>query len=704
MRRERKWRITLAGYRMNIAIGMITLLQPLGACAGPTVEMPRQPEFPEVMVFKSISVGAVAGEGGKIIAKELENLVSQARVKDLPVFRMVRPGEQADGMVTGDVLEASVSDERYAKTNSVCDRYEALPSDASTFRKLFGKNCASQHEVQVPCLRRTARFALSLHLTDTRNSQVVLSDSIVQVAKDEACQDESRPLASGEVLLAQARSAVMARIRAAIVPGTVRVPLDLMERDAAVGEAYRQRFDGALRFAKEERLDRACAIFRDIGEALRATSLAINYNLGFCEEVEGNVWNADMAYKQADRLSIEPVTQITRGLERTRLAIKRLDMQGKVRPDLVSPVTPTRPTAPPSQPILPTRVAGDSVIPPELLLEDKRAALVIGNARYLSASPLTNPGNDAADVAASLRRLKFDVVHIQDARLVDLDRGLDEFSRRLKPGGVALVFYAGHGVQLNGENWLMPVDISTKIEERDVSRQALGLNAIMERLDAVKSAVNIVVLDACRDNPFARSLKRSGAGAGLATVQAPSGTLIAYATAPGKTAADGDGRNSPFTRALVKALELPNLKLEDVFKIVGRTVMQDTGGVQVPWNNSSVTGDFYFSARRSDVPATILSGVPAVRDPGMQRKLIAGSASGNVADRAGDQAQVASLPVVENPRSNTSKPERSVKEFCADRPNFISRNQCEHRQCLQPQYRDDPGCAGYLRKSDAPAF
>lgn len=578
----------------------------LPAMAAPMAEIIQNPEIPEAMAFKSISIGNVSGASGAVVAQELETILLRARVQDRQVFRSVTRGGKADGVITGEVVEAAVSEERYSKTDSVCDRYKPLPADAGSFRKMFGKECEISRKVEIPCLRRVARFGLAIRLADTQTSRTVYSDSISRSVKDEACNDESRALVSPDVLLGQARSAAMQRVRAAIVPTATRIPIELMERDAEMAGNHRQRFEGALRFAKEERMDRACDMFRELVDAYRTTSIALNYNLGFCEEVDGNAWNADGYYRQADKLTNEPNKLISTALERTKLAIKRLDAQGKLRPDLVASKGSAQLAKPAVQPMLPIAVSASGPIPPELLIEDKRVALVIGNSKY-PTMPLLNPANDAADIAARLRKLKFDVIHTENAKLRDMDKAFDEFSRRLKPGGVALVYYAGHGIQVAGENWLVPVDAKLQ-DEREVSRQTFALNQIMDKLDASKSAINIIILDACRNDPFTRSWKRSTGGGGLATVQAPSGTLIAYSTAPGKTAEDGDGRNSPFTTALVKALEVPNLKLEDVFKTVGRNVMQMTASRQVPWNNSSVTGDFYFSA--SQVAAGTASAVP----------------------------------------------------------------------------------------------
>jgi uncharacterized caspase-like protein len=169
-------------------------------------------------------------------------------------------------------------------------------------------------------------------------------------------------------------------------------------------------------------------------------------------------------------------------------------------------------------------------------VSEKRIALVIGNGAYTN-SPLKNPVNDAKDIAAKLRKLGFEVVERHNLTTKQIGRTLSEFRSKLEPGAVALVFYAGHGIQIKGENYLPAVDADISAEE-DVANQSLAVRQIMDVLEDSKTRLNLVFLDACRNNPYARSF-RSAAGDGLARITAPSGTLISYATRPGSVAEDG---------------------------------------------------------------------------------------------------------------------------------------------------------------------
>ncbi|MDF1548761.1 MAG: caspase family protein [Bacteroidales bacterium] len=223
----------------------------------------------------------------------------------------------------------------------------------------------------------------------------------------------------------------------------------------------------------------------------------------------------------------------------------------------------------------------------------KRYALVIGNSDYISA-PLKNPVNDAKDVAAELKNLGFDVMVYTDVKQNEMKEYIRSFGNKLNANkGVGLFFYAGHGMQVNGENYLIPVN--AKIEkEQDVELESVNLKRLMGEMEYAQNELNIVILDACRNNPFARSF-RSGGNQGLASTLAPTGTFIAYATAPGNVASDGSGKNGLYTEQLLQALKKPGLRIEDVFKEVRKNVYEKSQKKQVPWENSSIFGDFYFT-------------------------------------------------------------------------------------------------------------
>jgi len=227
-------------------------------------------------------------------------------------------------------------------------------------------------------------------------------------------------------------------------------------------------------------------------------------------------------------------------------------------------------------------------------LAENRIALVIGNSSYTSVTALPNPANDAKAMTNFLNSAGFQVVQAPDLTQSDMRRTIADFAKTVTekgPDTVALVFYAGHGLQVDGENFLVPVD--ARIErEADVPLQAMRLNDLMNALSSVPSKSRIVILDACRNNPFSAINKT--AGRGLAIVDAPNGSIVSYSTAPGTEALDGDGQNSPYTTALMKIGHEPGLQIEQLLKRVRLDVSNTTARQQFPWESSSLTVEFSF--------------------------------------------------------------------------------------------------------------
>ncbi|HEV7308194.1 caspase family protein [Ensifer sp.] len=225
-------------------------------------------------------------------------------------------------------------------------------------------------------------------------------------------------------------------------------------------------------------------------------------------------------------------------------------------------------------------------------LASVRHALLIGNSRYEVATPLRNPENDIEIVGAALEKSGFAVTKVANATASDTLSAIDAFVSRLAAveNPVVMVYFAGHGVQLAGENYLLPVDVKLGSEE-ELRTVALSLGDLARRLDAVRSSLQIVVLDSCRNNPFeqTRGLQR-----GLATAPERLGRIVAYSTSPGNVATDGDTGASPYATALAESVTIPGLSIEGVFKRVRATVQERTSGKQEPWENSAVYGDFSF--------------------------------------------------------------------------------------------------------------
>ncbi len=228
---------------------------------------------------------------------------------------------------------------------------------------------------------------------------------------------------------------------------------------------------------------------------------------------------------------------------------------------------------------------------------EKRVALVVGNSAYRNVAPLDNPKNDAALMAETLRGLGFALVGGSAQLNLDkagLDVAVQVFGAQLQGADVALFYYAGHGIQLRGANYLVPVD-ANPTKEADVDFQMLDSNTVLRQMESAGGRLNLAILDACRNNPFgARGLRATDSG--LAQMHAPEGTLISFATQPGAVAQDGTNGNSPFTRALARTIRRPGLDVFRTFNEVGLAVTKATGGAQQPWVSSSpITGEFYFA-------------------------------------------------------------------------------------------------------------
>ena len=232
---------------------------------------------------------------------------------------------------------------------------------------------------------------------------------------------------------------------------------------------------------------------------------------------------------------------------------------------------------------------------------ESRVALVIGNSAYEHTNTLANPANDARLIASILKRQGFEVLAHENLGFKGMKRAIKAFTTKLSAGGrdtVGLMFYAGHGLQTEGVNFLVPVDANIQ-DESDIPLEAIDAAAVLGSIRIAGNRLNIIILDACRNNPYQGKFRSSVRG--LARMDAPIGALVAYSTSPGNVAADGDAANSPYTQALAAAMVQPGLKIEDVFKRTRQAVYDATDGKQVPWESSSVFGDFYFAS--SDAPA-----------------------------------------------------------------------------------------------------
>nr|UXE44780.1 hypothetical protein Hi04_10k_c377_00009 [uncultured bacterium] len=249
---------------------------------------------------------------------------------------------------------------------------------------------------------------------------------------------------------------------------------------------------------------------------------------------------------------------------------------------------------------------------------ERRVALVVGASSYVAVPHLANTLSDATEVATALRHLSFDVDLVTDPDRAALESAVRRLGERASGADAALFFFAGHGVEVAGRNWLLPVSARPKMP-RDLPFEALDLGLIFDQLDGA-ARVSLFFLDACRDSPFRLQLTQGSRGAatvGMRAQQAASGSLIAYATAPGTEAADGTGPHSPFTTALLKYIEKPGLTVQQVLNAVRGEVKAATRGRQVPWESSALEGDFYFVQSHAAAPLQVAGGVAPLPGSGL---------------------------------------------------------------------------------------
>ena len=253
-------------------------------------------------------------------------------------------------------------------------------------------------------------------------------------------------------------------------------------------------------------------------------------------------------------------------------------------------------------------IAALLVLAPAGAQAEKRVALVIGNSAYRNAPALPNPRNDAAAIADALQKLGFSVQSGFDLDRAATEQMLRTFGDTLGDADVALFYYAGHGLQVDTKNYIVPVD-ARLASENDLPFEAVDLTLVLSLMER-RPRINLVLLDACRDNPLAQNLARSmgasrstAVSRGLAIAESGIGTLLVYATQPGNVALDGNGAHSPFTQGLLDYIATPDIEVRQMLTRVRAEVLQATGGKQVPWDHSSLTGDFFFVPRGAAVEA-----------------------------------------------------------------------------------------------------
>lgn len=321
-----------------------------------------------------------------------------------------------------------------------------------------------------------------------------------------------------------------------------------------------------------------------------------------------------------------------------------------------------------------------------------RLALVIGNSAYGTVSPLDNPSHDARLIAETLETLDFKVTLLIDGSQNDMRRGISQFGRDLRdagPDATGLFYFAGHGVQSFGTNYLLPIDVSLS-DAADLDLVAVEAQSVLRQMYSARNKTNIVILDACRNNPFTHIAEFNDNG--LAEMQAPTGTFLAYATAPGGVALDGTNGNSPFTNALAQQMSTPGLRVEQMFKNVRVEVIEKTAGQQTPWDASSLTSDFVFAEEEPISPEQLQElqlwrSVQASGDPVQIMLFLRGYPDGSYAPEARDLLAVLM--------------ERELSDPAPPKPATVASGPSDEEQALFGAAQTDGSLAAYQAYLDA---
>lgn len=614
----------------------------LAACAASNprseIAVYTKPIAPELAEIRSLAVLPFDKDRDEKLTRSVETLLTNATLTDRtqavqrPVsvvgldrtrgaFRSLDPvgvnrlaaSLGVDALLRGEVLQSSTATSPLERTRTECTQ-TAVEKD----RK--GRDvtrCVQTRRVTVPCVKHSAVATVAYQVVD-KSGRIITRQSVSSSEEDFACEGrrvhfsestvagfavqsfrdvggQIRPLSD---LLAAATVATAEKIRDQLVPQHRSISVEWLSdtngiRSAAAKESVAQ----ALKFVAAGRADRACELFREAYVA-EQQSTALHYNVGLCDESEGQVESALSRYVIADKMLNSPNSIISAALSRARDQVRAIDLLAQRRPELLdAPVVartePVRTQVP--------QLSGALFADPRVqaaVNQQRRVALVIGNSRYRSVAALRNAVNDAKDVEQALKRLSFNVLSGFDLTHQQTLALIQRFRANLRPGDVALVFFAGHGISIDNSNFLLPVDFQPDFSQSAAAARSKSMDLEQTLVPMMRSAgvrLSMVVADACREIPQISSATRSLSRGLAAPRSMASGTIIIYAAGAGQTAADGTGRNGVFTAKFLQAIAAPNVDIKRAMDWVALSVANETGGMQTPSVYSELTGDFFFS-------------------------------------------------------------------------------------------------------------
>ncbi len=582
--------------RARCVLSLVSLALAAAGCAGvnagsiglkladavaPTVAFKVPARNADAGALRSVVIVTDGTEVAQQVGQRLESSMGRLRIDERPHYSTVKIGPRIAGMPADAQFVA------LARSNGV-EAVVLVTGGASTVKNATSSEdrftCATETKLfkscpqgqsrtnKVSCTTTEGLSAVRIRVVRANDARAVVAETVGGESRFYRCSDSTGPQADSAELVAAAVSNNADQAMQLLAPSYVSAPLDIMRADAALPAAQRKDFDAASDFARAKRMDEACRRFDELYMDLKE-SIALTFNVAFCAELRGDLLRANQGYRRASELANAPEPQIDRRLAGTEKSLRD-------NPTVFLPTSEAKVATNPRGP------AGTET--------GRRVALVIGNAKY-QRSALVNPVSDARLVSDRLKRVGFEVTELENVDAARFGTAVADFAVRAKGVEIALFYYAGHALQADGENFLLPVD-NGKFRTMDDVRDGGGMQlaTIVAQLDVAGPLVKLLVIDACRDNPLPSS-NRSLAGGGLAAVkQPPQGGLIAFATAPGRVAEDGAGRNSVFSKHFSDQMMVPDQTVEQLFKRVRAAVKTETKNRQEPTEVSSLVGDVMF--------------------------------------------------------------------------------------------------------------
>lgn len=625
----------------SVAVSAIVLA---GCASGPTTEVSvyTAPTEANVAGVRSIAVRPFERDKSEAFSRSLETILANVAVTDknqerrnivdivgIDRTRSITPGQsdpaalgaaakrlKVDAVLTGEIVETNTSSQPYQSSKSICThQVTKVDKKGRSYQE-----CGGYRDVSVPCVKNVATVKVNYRLVSA-TGQVLSRKSAQASLDDHACEGKRVPRPDGTwlerltgsvtrnelggpiippgELLAAAYNGTAQQIKDALVPQQKTLKVAWLSGTEGLKEPQsKERFEGALKFAGANRADRACETFREL-YVREQQSVDLHYNVGLCDEIDGQIDQAQRKYIIADKMLVKPNDTISGALKRTSAQVKAMDVIAEKRPEVLDAPAVARGSGKAKvNPINASASIDTNIL--ETMKKERRVALVIGNSNYRNVAVLRNSRRDATDVEVALKAVGFDVISGYDLDHQATLNLINRFKSNVRKGDVAVVYFAGHGIAVENSNLLLPIDFSSAYAKTPATARskAIGMEETLAPILKNSGArFSMIVADACREVPQLAAGSRSISRGLKPPKTVAKGTLIAYAAGAGQTADDGAGQNGIFTQHFLQAIKTPNVNVRDAMDWVASSVSSETNGEQVPAVYAEFVGEFYFSVK-----------------------------------------------------------------------------------------------------------